>query len=133
MSSENVEIVRRAYEAFNSNDPEAAIALLDPEVEWTLPAHFPDAETWHGRERVVEGLTTMAASWDSLNLDVQELIDAGDRVVALVHIQGRAAVTGLDLAGRGVDGHVWTLRGGRVIAVRMYGGTDEALRAVGLG
>jgi ketosteroid isomerase-like protein len=133
MSSENVEIVRRAYEAFNSNDPEAAIALLDPEVEWTLPAHFPDAETWRGRERVVEGLTTMAASWESLNLDVQELIDAGDRVVALVHIQGRAAVTGLDLAGRGVDGHVWTLRGGRVTAVRMYGGTDEALRAVGLG
>jgi ketosteroid isomerase-like protein len=131
MSSENVEIVRRAYEAFNIDDPEAAIALLDPDVEWTLPAHFPDAETWRGRDRVVEGLRSMASSFDSLNLEVHELIDAGDRVVALVHIQGRAAVTGLDLSGMGVDGHIWTLRDGRVMAVRMYGGTDEALAEIG--
>jgi ketosteroid isomerase-like protein len=131
MSSENVEIVRRAYEAFNIDDPEAAIALLDPDVEWTLPSHFPDAETWHGRDRVVEGLRSMASSFDSLNLEVHELIDAGDRVVALVHIQGRAAVTGLDLSGMGVDGHIWTLRDGRVMAVRMYGGTDEALAEIG--
>jgi ketosteroid isomerase-like protein len=119
--------VRRAYEAFNSDDPDAAIELLDPRVEWTLPAHFPDAETWHGRERVIDGLRAMAESFDSLHLEVHELIDAGDRVLALVHIQGRAAVTGLDLAGMGVDGHVWTLRDGRAVAVRMYGGTDEAL------
>ena len=131
MSSENVEVVRRAYEAFNIDDPEAAIALLDPDVEWTLPAHFPDAETWRGRDRVVEGLRSMASSFDSLNLEVHELIDAGDRVVALVHIQGRAAVTGLDLSGMGVDGHIWTLRDGRVVAVRMYGGTGDALAEIG--
>jgi ketosteroid isomerase-like protein len=131
MSAQNVEIVRRAYEAFNGDDPEAAIALLDPDVEWTLPAHFPDAETWRGRDRVVEGLRSMATSFDSLNLEVHELIDAGDRVVALVHIQGRAAVTGLDLSGMGVDGHIWTLRDGRVVAVRMYGGTGDALAEIG--
>ena len=128
MSAQNVEIVRRAYEAFNIDDPEAAIALLDPDVEWTLPAHFPDAETWRGRDRVVEGLRSMASSFDSLNLEVHELIDAGDRVVALVHIQGRAAVTGLDLSGMGVDGHIWTLRDGLAVSVQMYGGTDEALK-----
>jgi ketosteroid isomerase-like protein len=131
MSGENVEIVRRAYEAWNSGDPEAAMALLDPQVEWTLPAHFPDAETWRGREQVVEGLRTVSTSWDSLRLEVKELIEAGDRVVALVHIHGRAAVTGLDLAGMGVDAHLWTLRAGRVVAVRMYGGTDEALAEIG--
>jgi uncharacterized protein len=132
MSSDDVEVVRRAYEAFNNGDPEAAAALLDPEVEWTLPAHFPDAETWHGRERVVEGLAALAESWESLLIEVHELIDAGDRVVALVHIGGRAALTGIDLSGMGVDAHVWTVRDGRAVAVRMYGGTSEALKAVGL-
>jgi uncharacterized protein len=131
MSEENVDIVRRAYEAFNGGDPEAAIALLDPEVEWTLPAHFPDAETWRGRERVVEGLGTLSDAWESIDIDVQELIDAGDRVVALVHVKGRAALTGLDLGGMGVDGHVWTLRDGRAVSVRMYGGTEEALAELG--
>lgn len=127
MSEENVDIVRRAYAAFNAGEPEAAIALLDPEVEWTLPAHFPDAETWRGRERVIEGLGALSDAWESIDIDVQELIDAGDRVVALVHIKGRAALTGLDLGGMGTDGHVWTLRDGLAVAVRMYGGTEEAL------
>jgi uncharacterized protein len=131
MSAENVEIVRGAYEAFNEGDPEAAAALLDPEVEWTLPAHFPDAETWRGRERVVEGLATLAGAWESIHIEVKELIDAGERVVALVHIQGRAALTGLDLGGMGVDAHVWTLRDGRAVAVRMHGGTAEALAEIG--
>ena len=131
MSQANVEIVRRAYEAFNGDDPETAIALFDPEVEWTLPEHFPDAETWGGRERVVEGLAALSEAWESIHIDVKELIDAGERVVALVHIQGRAALTGLDLGGMGVDAHVWTLREGRVVTVRMYGGTEEALRAIG--
>jgi ketosteroid isomerase-like protein len=131
MSAENVEIVRSAYEAFNEGDPEAAAALLDPEVEWTLPAHFPDAETWRGRERVVEGLATLAGAWESIHIEVKELIDAGERVVALVHIQGRAALTGLDLGGMGVDAHVWTLRDGRAVEVRMHGGTAEALAEIG--
>ncbi len=127
MSAENIEIVRSAYEGWNSGNPQAAAALLDPEVEWTLPAHFPEAETWHGRERVVERLAAMAEGWEFIHIEVKELIDAGDRVVALVHIEGRSALTGLDLGGMGVDGHVWTLRDGLVVAVKMYGGTTEAL------
>jgi ketosteroid isomerase-like protein len=126
MSAENVEIVRRAYEAFNGSDPDAAIALLDPDVEWALPSHFPDAETWRGRDRVAEGLRARAASWSSLNIEVRELIDAGDKVVALVRIHGQAALTGLDLSGN-EDAHVWTLRDGRAVSVQMYGGTSEAL------
>jgi ketosteroid isomerase-like protein len=131
MSVENVEVVRRAYEAWNGGEPEVALDLLDPEVEWTLPAHFPDAETWRGREQVVEGLRTVSESFDSLHMEVHELIDADDRVVALVHIQGRAAVTGIDLSGMGVDAHIWTLRAGRAVSVRMYGGTAEALAEIG--
>jgi ketosteroid isomerase-like protein len=127
MSAENVEIVRRAYEAFNGANPEAAMDLLDPDCEWSLPAHFPDAETWRGRDRVAEGLRARAESWDSLNIEVHELIDGGDKVVALVRIHGRAPLTGLELAGMGVDAHLWTLRNGRAVSVRMYGGTEEAL------
>ena len=126
MSAENVEIVRRAYEAFNGSDPEAAIELLDPDCEWSLPAHFPDAETWRGRDRVADGLRARAASWDSLQIEVKELIDGGDKVVALVRIRGRAPLTGLDLSGN-EDAHVWTIRDGLAVSVRMYGGTKEAL------
>jgi ketosteroid isomerase-like protein len=125
MSAQNVEIVRRAYEAWNSDDPESAIDLLDPQVRWSLPQHFPDAETWQGRERVVEGLTAMAGAWESLRIDVHELIDEGDRVVARVRFQGRSAITGLALEGAGIDRQVWTLRDGLVVEVEMLGGSPE--------
>jgi len=132
MSGENVEIVRRAFEAWNRGDPEAAIDVLDPEIEWRLPPNFPDAQAWHGRDAVVQGLTAVAGAWDEFRIDVQELIDAGDRVVALVRFHGRAAITGLDLGGVSVDGQVWTIRDGKAVDVQMYNGKVDALRAVGL-
>jgi len=125
MSKENVEIVRRAYEAWNRGDGEKAIELLDPDVKWSLPPHFPDAETWHGRDRVVDGLREMIGSWESLHMDVRELIDEGDRVVARVRFEGRSALTGLDLAGMGVDTQIWTLRDGLAVEVRMFGGAED--------
>jgi uncharacterized protein len=131
MSGENVEIVRRAFEAWNSGDPEAAIALLDPDIEWRLPPNFPDAQAWHGRDAVVQGLTGVAGAWDEFRVDVQELIDAGDRVLALVRFHGRGAITGLDLGGVSVDGQVWTIRDGKAVDVQMYNGSRDALRAIG--
>jgi ketosteroid isomerase-like protein len=133
MSNENVEIVRRAFDAWNRGDPEDAIELLDPDIDWRLPPNFPDAEAWHGREAVVQGLSNVTRSWDEFRVDVQELIDAGDRVVALVRFHGRGAITGLDLDGVSVDGQVWTIRGGKAIDVQMYNGSGAALEAVGLG
>jgi ketosteroid isomerase-like protein len=132
MSRDNVELVRRAYEAWNSGEPEAALELLDPDVEWHMAPNFPDAQSWHGRDAVVQGLTEMTGAWKGLRVDVQELIDAGERVVALVRFHGQAALTGLDLEGASVDGQVWTIQGGRAVDVRMYNGRSDALKAVGL-
>ena len=131
MTAENVEIVRRAFEAFNAGDPAAAVELLDPDVEWRLPPNFPDAQVWRGRDAVVEGLATVTGSWDEFRVEVHELIDVGDRVVALVRFHGRATLTGLDLGGMSVDGQVWTLRDGKVVGVQMYNGSSEALEAAG--
>jgi ketosteroid isomerase-like protein len=132
VSRENVEIVRRIYEAWNSGNAEAAIEVLAPEVEWHVQPNFPDPGTWRGRDEVVQRLTDVAGSWDRLRINVQELIDAGDRVVALVRFHGRSSITGMELEGAGVDAQVWTLRDGLVVDVRMFSGTREALQAVGL-
>jgi ketosteroid isomerase-like protein len=132
VSAANVETVRRALDAFNAGDAEAAAALLDPDVEWRLPPNFPDTGTLRGREHVVGALGDITDSWDELVVDVRELIDAGDRVVAVVRYRGRAAITGLVLGGQSLDSQVWTLRGGRVTEVRMYSGTAEALEAAGV-
>ena len=132
MSQENVDVVRRAYAAWNRRDFDEAAELLAPDIEWRMPSNLPDAETWRSSEEVMHGLGVFLESWDRLRVEVQEYIDAGDRVVALLRYSGRAALTGLELEGSAVDAAVWTLREGKVVKVEMYGDTSEALEAVGL-
>ena len=132
MSRENVEIVRRAYEAWNAKDFDAAAEVLSPDIEWRMPGNLPDPARWTSRGEVREGLRAFMESWDELRADVEDLLDAGDQVVALVRFRGRSVVTGLALEGVSTDAAVWTLRDGKVVAVEMYGGTEEALEAAGL-
>jgi ketosteroid isomerase-like protein len=46
-----------AYAAFNRGDSDAAVALLDPKIEWTEPLEFPVEGMYHGREAVKHSLT----------------------------------------------------------------------------
>ena len=52
MSEENVEVVRRAWEASERRDNEAALALYDPtiEIHVTEQAGFDTAVYWGSRE-----------------------------------------------------------------------------------
>ena len=61
------------------------------------------------------------------------LVDGVGNLVPAIAWGGQAALTGLAVEGAGVDAAVWTLRDGKATKVQMYGGTDEALAAVGLG
>jgi ketosteroid isomerase-like protein len=51
MSQENVEVVRRMYEAFHSGDAEGALAHFDPEVVVDATMRV-DAGIGHGREEL---------------------------------------------------------------------------------
>jgi ketosteroid isomerase-like protein len=41
MSRQNVEVVRKAYEAWNAGDLDAAAEFRDPVVEWPVTPNFP--------------------------------------------------------------------------------------------
>jgi hypothetical protein len=45
VSKENVELLRRTLETFNRESVEAALAYLDPEVEW-LERHLYKGQAW---------------------------------------------------------------------------------------
>src|ERR1700716_1494690 len=109
MSRENVDVVRRAYEAWNRRDVDAATELLAPDIEWQMPPNLPDVDTWRSSDEVARGLEAFLESWTELRVEVHELIDAGDRVVALVRYSGQAALTGLAVGGQGGGGAGWTV------------------------
>src|SRR5262245_10301848 len=132
MSQENVEVVRHALEAWGRGDREAAADLLDPEVEWRMPPNIPEAGTYRGRDEVVQRLDEFLDAWDALAVTVEKLMDAGDRVVALVRYSGRGRESGIEIGGVSTDAQVWTLRDGKALKVELYAGTADALEAAGL-
>src|SRR4051794_12833253 len=130
MSQENVELVRRRFDAFNRGDLAAIIELTDPAAVWWDRADDPTAGAPHrGRDACMQHLAELLQDVE-LEAEPQEFIDADDRVVVGVHLIGRGRTSGIAFEEH--EFHVFTLRGGKVIETREYRERAEALEAVGL-
>jgi ketosteroid isomerase-like protein len=72
---------------------------------------------------------TLVEAWDSLRLQVDEFIEAGDHVVMpnTLHARGR---DGVEVQAHGA--WVWTIRDGSITHLCFYQERQEALQAVGL-
>jgi ketosteroid isomerase-like protein len=131
MSAENVEIVRLGYDEFLATG-ELVERITAPEFVWDMSTFhgWPERQTYEGPEGTREFLTDWVSAWEDWRLEVRELIDAGDDVVAILHQSGRSKTTGLEVD---MDfAQVWTIKNGKQTRMRMYADPDEALRAVGL-
>lgn len=132
MSEENVETIRKGYEAMNS-----AIASgedLLPLIEGIYPdivVELGDLEgTFHGREGFIRFIEGQASVFENLRCDPEYVIDAGNSIVVPMRLTGKARSTGLALDYPAV--HVWTLRNRTAIRLRLYESRDRTLEAAGL-
>ncbi|MFN2617789.1 MAG: nuclear transport factor 2 family protein [Thermoleophilaceae bacterium] len=134
MSRENVEIVRRLYEAVARRDAEAVLSLYDPEVEWDMSrgafGELEEESIQHGHEGLRSWFRTQYEAWEKWEDNPDELIDAGEHVVSVVTSRSRGRASGVD-----VESHhaaVWTVRQGKVIRVTWFPTREAALEAAGV-
>jgi ketosteroid isomerase-like protein len=132
MSEENVETMRKGYEALNSalasgEDLVPLMESIDPDIVVEMGVL---EGTFHGREGLIRFLEGQAAVFENLRVDPEEIIDAGDSIVVPIRLTGKAPSTGLALDYRAI--HVWTMRNGKAIRLRLYESRDRALEAAGL-
>jgi ketosteroid isomerase-like protein len=131
VSEENVAVVRRGYEEFRRRGS-IVHELVSPEFVWDM-SHFhgwPEQQVYEGVKGAEHFIEEWTSAWDDWDLGIEELHDAGDKVVAVHRQRGRSKSTGLP-----VDmsfAMVWTLRNGKETRMDMYSDVGEALRAVGL-
>jgi uncharacterized protein len=136
MSEENVEIVRRAFDAVARRDTDTVLSLYDPNVEWDGSRHRW-AEVMRGRSHFYghEGLRRWSREyyemWENLEDSIEELIDAGEHVVSIVTTRARGRASGVEVEWKHNAG-VWTIREGRIARVVWLPTRAEALDAVGL-
>jgi ketosteroid isomerase-like protein len=128
MSQENVEIVRRMVEVFNSG--EADFSVYHPALVYHPRADEPDPSPHVGREAFERLSLGFLESFSDLEFDVEELIDVGDLVIASTVMHGRGSASGADVTD--VYVFVYKLRDGLIVEGWEYRTRDEALKAVGL-
>ena len=129
MSQENVERVRRAYEAFNSRDWDEAAAYLDDSVSWA-PIFSVETAELTGKDAVRAAWISAVESLD-LSIEVLELIAVGDtKVVAVAKWTGRGSASGTPIGATAVQ--VFTFESGMAVTVESFTRKREALAAAGL-
>jgi ketosteroid isomerase-like protein len=125
MSQENVEVLRRGYVHFIATGEIRA----DPDLVWDVSRlGWPDQQIYSGVEGANQFNAEWADAWDGWELEVEDYLDAGERVVAIINQRGRSKATGVPVEMRFAQ--VWTFREGRAIIMQMYASVDEALEAV---
>ena len=128
---EALEIVRRNYDAFAREDWDALFALYHPEVETDLSrSRIPDAGVYHGHDGLRKGWRRWRGAWERYDLEVEELIESGDRVLALCRVQARSRGQGVETKLRAAD--LFTVRDGLIVRFTPYNDIEVARRDVGL-
>ncbi|HEY0515693.1 MAG TPA: nuclear transport factor 2 family protein [Solirubrobacteraceae bacterium] len=130
MSQENVELVLAAYEWASQKQELNLNDVLEEDFEWHTRRDLPDAGVRKGREGAVRLREEWVNAFEDFHVDVDEVTDAGDHVVAVTRLCGclRGSGQELDLE----ETQVWTIRDGKAAAVRAYLTRAEAFKAVGL-
>lgn len=131
MPEENVEIVRRFFDAYNRGDFAATLDLIAPEFEFRPSGLFMDTEsTYYGPEGWSEFWSTFQAAWESITVDLERIEDLGDRVLTLGTFHGKGRGSGVAVT-REV-GWLGTLRDGMLAQSLTFVGWADAVEAAGL-
>ncbi|MGI9020899.1 MAG: nuclear transport factor 2 family protein [Solirubrobacterales bacterium] len=135
MSEENVQLVRRVYEAVRRGDTEAVLAVYDPAVEWDFSESpfrdFLKRNVYSGHDGIRQCIgERYDDAWASFEDQVEELIDAGEHVISVVRSRGRGLASGAEVEKQHAG--LWTIRASKIIRVAWFGSRKQALAAAGL-
>jgi ketosteroid isomerase-like protein len=124
--SQNVDAIRRAYEAVGSGDFDIVLDIVDPDIVLRDRPESPDPRTYHGYDGVRQALESSDESFDGFELHPEEFIAAGDYVIVVLTMRGTGRGSGVTVEDR--IAHQWQVKEGRVVALQVYSDPDEAVR-----
>jgi ketosteroid isomerase-like protein len=129
LSIENVEQLRRGYEAFNRGDYEAVLELMHPDVEVHDRPEVPDPRDYEGLEGAREAFAGVIEMFAEYEIEPVEFIDGEEHVVVVLLQRGRGMASGVDVESEIV--HVWTVRDGKATDLRAFSSRQDAFDHLG--
>jgi ketosteroid isomerase-like protein len=133
VSQQDVEIIRRMYERWLDDD-QALFDAFDEEIQLN-----PDpAADWVGVNEVYRGhdgvrryMAQVYEAFEDYRPEVEDVLDAGDKVITLAIEHGRGRGSGAEVEARRTA-HVWTMRAHKAVRLDLYLDRAKALEALGL-
>jgi ketosteroid isomerase-like protein len=129
-AGEQVELAKRAIDAFNDVDVDRFAALATEGFEWSPSMVAIEGETFRGDEGIRAYFASLGESWEQFRILPGTFRELPDVVVMLGSLRGRGKNSGVT-----VDaslGMVFDLRDGRISRIRGFLDHAHALKAVGL-
>jgi ketosteroid isomerase-like protein len=127
---ENVEIVRRVYEAWRRDEFPGPAELMDTRIEYVNPAGAVEPGIRRGIGAFSAAVEKVFEAWENWRMEPERLIAVGDQVAVAVRYQARGRATGIEVAGR--ESALWTLRDGKVVRYEWFHEPADAFEALGL-
>jgi ketosteroid isomerase-like protein len=131
MSGENVEIVRRAFDAFNREDLQGLEELLDADhvMDWSRSIG-PNKGVYNGIEGIREWVATMRDAFETFEVTPVRFIGSGDLLIVPTEVHATGRGSGVAVEAHGAT--LCELRDGKLTRLTLYQNQDDALEAAGL-
>jgi hypothetical protein len=130
VSEGNIELHRRAIEAYNAYDVEAFIAIADPSIEF----HSLSSEiggVYRGHDGLRQFLVDIEDTWGGeARLEPEAYFDLGEHTLLLQVLHGRGKESGAEVAMPVANVMRW--RDGRCVYIKVYTNREEAFRDLGV-
>ena len=128
MSLENVELVHRANDAFNSGDLDAFLAFADPEVEFiTRVAELEGGGPGRGHDGIRGWWKNVFAVFSDFHVDIEDVQELGDVTITRQRSHGHGRNSDAPMERK--DWVVAEWRDGKTIWLRVCGSEAEAREA----
>lgn len=129
MASDNVEIVRAAFEAWNRGDHEAWVEAFDESAEFYPLRAQLEGRPYHGRDGARRFIGELEEDWEEVRFEVEEILDLGELGVGSGRFKARGRASGVEL-----DvplGWIGEVRDRKIVYARFFSDPAEARKAAG--
>jgi ketosteroid isomerase-like protein len=130
MSDRNVELHRRAIEAFNARDIDVFVAYADPSIELHT-AFAAVGGVYHGHDGLREFFRDFGDAWgDEIRGEPEAYFDLGEHTLAFQVLHGRGRQSGAEVTMPIAQVARW--RDGLLVYVKGYAHREDALSDLGV-
>jgi ketosteroid isomerase-like protein len=130
MSQENLEIVRRAIDAYNARDLNTYLATISESIRFQSRFRAVDPVVYHGHADLRRYFANLDEVWSRYEMQLERMVPAGTQVAALCHLYAVGRDSDVQLEEH--PGVVFTLEAGTIVAMDSYPTHAETLAAIGV-